>query len=163
MKIPFDIKYKPEIQTGKYKVVTKIGVPVEIVHWDLTMRKNPILAVISFFGGKMDHRYGRSGKYYGDFISDDKDLFILTDEPILTEFEQAVLDLVDHLMKGDYVYPQRGSRDEEKGYDDLQRVSSELLAVARKTIAERGESTGKQATENMIIPHNNQINTQSNE
>lgn len=163
MKIPFDIKYKQEIQTGKYKVVTKTGLPVEIVHWDLSMRKNPILGVISFVGGKEDHRYGRSGKYYCDLVPSDLDLFILTDEPMLTEFELAVLDMVDHYVEGDYVYPRSGSRDEEKGYDDLQRVSSELLAAARKTIADGGESAGEQAPEIMNIPHNNHINTQSNE
>ncbi len=136
MKIPFDIKYRPEIESGRYKVVTGTGLPVEIVHWDLSLRRKPILAVISYVGGKREHRYDTSGMYYdpGFSFSADRDLFILTDEPILSEFEQAVLDAVGHFMKGDYVYPQRRSRDGEKGYDDLQRVSSELLSLARRML-----------------------------
>lgn len=50
MKIPFDIKYRPEIESGRYKVVTGTGLPVEIVHWDLSLRRKPILAVISYVG-----------------------------------------------------------------------------------------------------------------
>lgn len=89
--------------------------------------------------------------YYGPgyFFSADRDLFILTDEPILSEFEQAVLDAVGHFMKGDYVYPQRRSRDGEKGYDDLQRVFSELLSVALRMIGNGDGPAVGQAPGNM--------------
>ena len=30
MKIPFDIKFKPQIESGEYKVVTSFGEPAEI-------------------------------------------------------------------------------------------------------------------------------------
>lgn len=151
MKIPFDIKYRPEIESGRYKVVTSTGLPVEIVHWDLSLRKKPILAVISYVGGKREHRYDTSGMYYGPgySFSADRDLFILTDEPTLTEFEQAVLDAVGHFMKGDYVYPQRESRDGEKGYDDLQRVSSELLSLARRLLGDGDGTAVRQTPGNM--------------
>lgn len=33
-RIPFDIKYRPEIEAGKYLVVTRSGEPVRIVGWD---------------------------------------------------------------------------------------------------------------------------------
>ena len=34
MKETFDIKYRPEIESGKYRVVTRRGEPVEILKWD---------------------------------------------------------------------------------------------------------------------------------
>lgn len=34
-KIPFNIKYRPQIESGEYKVVTREGCPVEIRIWDL--------------------------------------------------------------------------------------------------------------------------------
>ena len=43
MKIKFDMKYRREIESGKYKVVTDSGKPVTIERWD--MKGNyPILA-----------------------------------------------------------------------------------------------------------------------
>ena len=45
MKIPFDIKYRPQIESGKYAVFTDCGEPVEIVKWDCK-GNCPILAVI---------------------------------------------------------------------------------------------------------------------
>lgn len=35
MKIPFDIKYRPQIESGEYKVFLKNGNPVRILAWDL--------------------------------------------------------------------------------------------------------------------------------
>jgi hypothetical protein len=51
MRIPFDIKCRPQIESGEYKVVTGNGEPVEIVKWDCR-GKAPILAVI--FDGDTD-------------------------------------------------------------------------------------------------------------
>ena len=33
-KIPFDIKYRPQIESGEYKVETRDGKPVRIICWD---------------------------------------------------------------------------------------------------------------------------------
>ena len=44
-KIPFNIKYRPQIESGEMKVVTRRGEPVEIVYWD-AVGKNPIVAII---------------------------------------------------------------------------------------------------------------------
>ena len=33
--IPFNIKYRPQIESGEYKVVTRENCPVEIKIWDL--------------------------------------------------------------------------------------------------------------------------------
>lgn len=55
MKIKFDIKYRPQIECGKYKVVNQEGTPVTIERWDLK-GSCPILAIlptlISDFNGE---------------------------------------------------------------------------------------------------------------
>ena len=45
MKIPFDIKYRPQIESGEYKVETRNGLPARIICWD---RKHgyPICALV---------------------------------------------------------------------------------------------------------------------
>lgn len=89
-KIPFDIKLWPEIESGRYKVATEHGEPVEIVKWDCK-GKYPILAVIS--DGDTDDScfYGPDGVS----PSSKEKLFILTDEPDeLTEFEKAVKEAI---------------------------------------------------------------------
>ena len=45
MKIKFDIKYRPQIECGKYKVVNQEGTPVTIERWDLK-GNYPILAIL---------------------------------------------------------------------------------------------------------------------
>ena len=42
IRIAFDIKYRQEIEDGKYKVVTEKGTPVNILRWDMKGRY-PIL------------------------------------------------------------------------------------------------------------------------
>ena len=34
MKIPFDMKYRPQIESGEYKVETRNGKSVRIICWD---------------------------------------------------------------------------------------------------------------------------------
>lgn len=41
-KIAFNIKYRQDIENGKYKVVTETGIPVNILRWDMKGRY-PIL------------------------------------------------------------------------------------------------------------------------
>ena len=44
-RIPFDLQYRSQIESGEYKVVTDMGESVEIVKWNCRGRC-PILAVI---------------------------------------------------------------------------------------------------------------------
>lgn len=44
-RIPFDIKYRPEIEAGKYLVETREGEPVRIICWD-RRGVEPIVALI---------------------------------------------------------------------------------------------------------------------
>ena len=34
-KIPFSIAYRPQVESGEYKVVTREDCPIDIIKWDL--------------------------------------------------------------------------------------------------------------------------------
>ena len=114
-KIPFSSKYWREIESGRYKVVTEHGEPVEIVKWDCK-GVYPILAVIDDGDTEDSCFFNADGT---SLLSKEK-LFILTDEPEeLTEFEKAV----------EAIY-------ESCGVKELQfrKKATELLAIAQKEI-----------------------------
>jgi len=54
MKIAFDIKFRPQIERGEYKVVTSDGRPVEIIKWDCRGQA-PILVLVA--GSDADESY----------------------------------------------------------------------------------------------------------
>ena len=54
MKIAFDIKFRPQIERGEYKVVTSEGRPVEIIKWDCRGQA-PILVLVA--GSDADESY----------------------------------------------------------------------------------------------------------
>ena len=90
-KKPFDQFFKPEIESGKYKVVTEHGEPVEIVKWNCK-GQYPILAVIDD-GDTHDAAFFRGN---GEGMGTEDKLFLITDEPEeLTEFEKAVEELYE--------------------------------------------------------------------
>lgn len=91
-KIPFDIKYRPQIESGKYKVQTREGHPVRIICWDANCPQ-PVVGLIYDMEALCDtvESFCENGKYWR--MNDDKshnDLFIITDEPELTELERAI-------------------------------------------------------------------------
>ena len=84
MKIKFDIKYRPQIECGKYKVVNQEGTPVTIERWDLK-GNYPILAILKL----------ASDKYYQLYIDTGDDL---------TEAERILYNLVnDHVNNRDSI------------------------------------------------------------
>ena len=128
-KIPFDKKYWPEIESGRYKVVTEHGEPVEIVKWDCK-GKYPILAVIN--DGDTDDScfFGPDGTS----PSSKEKLFILTDEPELTEFEKGV---EETLLA--WCSPRENSWIER---DYLREKSAKLLYIAREQIMQEYVKAG---------------------
>lgn len=96
MKIPFDIKYKPQIESGEYKVVTRNGSPVRIICWD---RKSagegqPIIALVENGHYENSIWVEENGVYKGT-MGHEYDLFILTPESELTEFEEMLYSIFD--------------------------------------------------------------------
>lgn len=93
-KIPFDIKYRPQIENGEYKVVTENNEPARIICWDSTINKErPIIAIV--FDDQIE-QYKADGRYDNDYDTSNYDLFIVTPEEELTEFEKAFLERVFH-------------------------------------------------------------------
>lgn len=119
-KIPFNIKYRPQIESGEYKVVTREDRPVEIKIWDL---KGDFPLVGVYFDEKNNRDTavqvtadGRCSIKPGDGYCDD--FFIITSKSDLTEFESAVQEI---FYKG-----------REDNIDLLKITSNTLLMVARR-------------------------------
>ena len=132
-KIKFNIKYRPEIESGKYKVVTSTNKPVRIICWDKVAKEGQdkdlrLCVLISGDDGESCYYYHLSGKPWLSNESDG-DLFIMTDEPELTEFE---------MQYATYLY---GSQAVEMfGQEQIEAVKKEwaaILAIVRKEM--RGE------------------------
>lgn len=96
MRIQFKVEYRPQIESGEYKVVTDCGEPVEIVKWDCK-GKCPILAVIDD-GDTSDSCFFTEK---GCSLNEKDWLYIDTNEPVLTEFEQEIVNLIEEI-DGDY-------------------------------------------------------------
>lgn len=89
-KIPFDIKYKPQIESGEYKVETRDGRPIRIICWDFKHNKYPIIALYAYSDNtECLFTYDINGCYHpGE--NHGKDMLIVTPEPELSEFEKAI-------------------------------------------------------------------------
>ena len=95
-KIPFNVKYRPQIESGEYKVVTREDRPVEIRIWDLK-GDFPIVGV--YFDDKNNRETavqvtaeGRCSIKPNDDYCDD--FFVITDEPELLPKEFKVGDVI---------------------------------------------------------------------
>ena len=119
-KIPFNIKFKSQIESGEYKVVTYSGEPVQIVKWDCK-GKYPLLACI--FDGDTDDAafFTHDGKGMGE---NSDCLSIITPDEELTEFERRLFDWLSSDTEGDFP--------EDVMKRCVKARASELLAIARK-------------------------------
>ena len=118
-KIPFDIKYRPQIESREYKVGTRSGKNVRIICWDKI--GVPIVALV----GDADDivTYNRDGTT-GQQMQLPSDLFIVMPEEELTEFEQEVSDIVEYCKEhGEHV-----------AFDYAKRHAKTLLALAKKEL-----------------------------
>ena len=91
MKIPFDIKYRPQIESGEYKVVTRDGNSVRIICWDRKSAGDgqPIVALVKKEHYEDSIWVEENGVYKGT-MGHEYDLFIITPEAELTELERAI-------------------------------------------------------------------------
>ncbi len=79
MRIPFDIKFRPQIESGEYKVETRDGRPARIVCWDLHGDDYPIIALIGDYKRTTEilHNYKKTGEFWIKG-NDTLDLFLIT-------------------------------------------------------------------------------------
>ena len=88
MKIPFDIKFRPQIESGEYKVETKIGNPIRVLAWDLPY--NFPLATAEFTKDNRVIVESYSVEGWVGYGEKENNLIIVTPEPELTEFEKGI-------------------------------------------------------------------------
>lgn len=131
MKIPFDIKYRPQIESGEYKVVTRDGSPVRIICWDRKSAGDGQYIVALVEKGHYENSIWveENGVYKGT-MGHEYDLFITTPEPELTPFEQHLL---VYLQKVYYAHC------ESQDVNDfligtIKQSSKSLLELAKKEI-----------------------------
>lgn len=92
-KIPFDIKYRPQIESGEYRVETRDGKKVRVLCYDAN-NIVPIVALVTFNDGSEGSRdYYLNGTMNFD-RENPLDLFIVTPEPELSEFEERIFKLL---------------------------------------------------------------------
>lgn len=84
-RLQFNIKYRPLIESGKYNVVTDMGKHAEIVKWDC-VGSHPILAVWDMGDGTPDSMFFSVD---GESSNEVDRLYMVSDGPIFTEFEEA--------------------------------------------------------------------------
>ena len=124
-KIPFDIKYRNKIESGEYKVVTEDDEPARIICWDSPINKDrPIIAIV--FDDQIE-QYKADGHYDNDYETCNYDLFIVTPEPELSEFEKECMKLYNEGRND-------GLSGDKLSNESLKESASELLAIARKEI-----------------------------
>lgn len=121
MRKQFDIKYRPQIESGEYKVETRSGQTARIVCWD---RVGSSLVVL-IGKDELVLTYNSEGTT-GQEMQLPSDLFIVTPEEELSEFEKAVYDCV-------WVKVTNKSDGETKE-EYAKRNAAELLALARKQL-----------------------------
>lgn len=95
-KIEFDIKYRPQIESGEYKVETEDGREVKIISFDVPDANDcPIAGLFRLCAGTPTvGLFDEHGSYKGEGKSD-YNLVIITPAPELTEFEKKLVKLVE--------------------------------------------------------------------
>lgn len=138
-RLQFDIKYRPQIESGEYKVETNFGSPVEIICWNRRddtanktivgiIRTGTVEEIASWnIGGKLCDATSTQNTAY--------DLFIVTPEPELTDFEQEVSDIVEYCKKNGKIVAD--------GY--AKRHAKSLLSLAREQFIKDGYVIEKKA------------------
>ena len=95
MRIPFNIKFRPQIESGEYKVETRNGRPARIVCWDRKLEigftPHPISALVMVGCNEQCFAYTIDGLCNCNRCnSSQDDLFIITPDPELSDFEKVL-------------------------------------------------------------------------
>lgn len=133
-KIPFDIKYRPQIESGEYKVETGDGRSVRIISWDKKVfgGSTEIVALVSTPKGDTEtvQLYCPDGKLIVSSWNEKFKLFIVTPEPEMSKFEKK---LVEMLMEA------TGKPESNIKINAVKETATELLFLAREQLLQSGE------------------------
>lgn len=131
MRIPFDITKRPQIESGEFKVETREGRPVKIISFEMTDTNDcPIAAQFRLCSGTpVVYLFDKEGHYKGEGCSN-YDLFIVTTEPEMSEFENEMLR---------YLQDAANKKDDSEIVESTKEHSSKLLALAKQQLLQSGE------------------------
>ena len=144
-KIPFNIKYRPQIESGEYKVVTREGRPARIICWNRKVEganvgKNIIaLITIGEDGTEDTCAFYQDGHFWckSNDESDSKyDLFIITNEPELTEFKENLRQVIVESLSGETPNGYGGTMKWTVylSDDDVRKLAPKILELAKKEL-----------------------------
>lgn len=133
MKIPFSIKYRPQIESGEYKVETKDHHPVRIICWNKNSGGlDRIVALVAGDSGQEKTlHYTKEGLCVATGSNRNKDLFIVTPEPKMSEFENGMLR---------YLQDAANKKDDSEIVESTKEHSIKLLSIARNEFNKRIEN-----------------------
>ena len=125
MIIPFNIKYRPQIESGEYKVRTASGNPARIVCWDYKSQfDEPVYALITTTEG---YEYGCQFREDGRYVGNNENYLVLEDgrpDP-RTRWENKVREILENTASIE--------KTAEALYDAAQRENYDrMLDAARK-------------------------------
>lgn len=149
MRLQFDIKYRPQIESGEYKVETKGGVPVHILSFE-ALGPCPICYQV---GDGMDADFPPRPEVCfannnGECSYSPNSLFIVTPEPELTEFEQ---ELVNFFNERNTILPDKdGVYNKHDCEEFLHKSANKLLAIAREQFIKDGYIIEKKAFHDVV-------------
>lgn len=117
MIIPFNIEYRPQIESGEYKVLTASGKPARIVCWDMkTQFGDPILALIQEPRGDGFYEYTCTYRADGRYTGNNENYLLLEDGRTPEQrWEDQVLDIL-------------------RGYCSIKTTADELLKAAQREL-----------------------------
>ena len=129
MKIPFDAKYRPQIERGEYKVIMTdhfgYDINVRIICWDNKNPDAPIVGLIESGNEEIPAQFDSRGGVYYSIIIKAYPLKIVIPEPEMTVFENAMLR---------YVQDGANARNDEELILLTKKHSKELLSIAKKEL-----------------------------
>jgi len=128
-KIPFNIKFRDKIESGEYRVETRDGMKARIVCWNRISAQHPIVALISCKNTNTEVAldFTEDGRFY-PWTNTKDDLFIITPEEELTEFEDELRKVCEEAVKESMLFPYRTSENFAKTHSD------KLISLARKEL-----------------------------
>jgi len=143
MKIPFDIKYRTQIESGEYKVQTNDGADARIICLDAesSQKKDNIVALVKgSLGAENIQRYYVNGELISDSgRRGNKDLVIVTPKEELTPFEEELATIIGFAISQSVTAPDKEMATFVKDW------SGTLLSFAREQFKKDGYVIEKKA------------------
>lgn len=127
-RIKFEMKYRDDIESGKYKVETYDGKPVRIICWDAGT-DYPIVIM------DRDRHLGYRNRGGCAVYHQNEPLMLVEREKVeLTGFENKVVDVIKQIKDYRIEIPRGDEMYEEENYKSIRRLAKELLAEAKKEL-----------------------------